>query len=137
MRSIAVPPLKRHASRGVDRAQMRADEKCYILSASKMEAGMFLDGKTVVVIGGSRGIGLGTAKAAKAHGANVVITGRTANKLSAAQGELGAGVKAVALDSADEAGTKAFFAGLAQVDHLVITAATVQRAPLTSDTEKL
>ena len=50
---------------------------------------MTLANKTVVVLGGSSGIGLATAKAAKAEGANVVITGRSQQRLDAARAEIG------------------------------------------------
>ena len=36
-----------------------------------------LRGQTVVAIGGSAGIGLETARRARAEGANVILTGRT------------------------------------------------------------
>src|SRR6185295_17104963 len=40
-----------------------------------------LSGQTVVVIGGSRGIGLETARRARAEGANVILTARDADRL--------------------------------------------------------
>ena len=46
---------------------------------------MSLEGKTVVVIGGSSGIGLASAAEAAAHGARVVIAGRSEHKLDAAR----------------------------------------------------
>ena len=45
---------------------------------------MSLEGKTVVVVGGSSGIGLASAAAAAAEGARVVIAGRSEERLSAA-----------------------------------------------------
>ena len=47
-----------------------------------------LVGKKVVVVGGSSGIGLGVAKAALEHGAEVVIIGRSQDKLLRAQRSL-------------------------------------------------
>src|SRR5947209_20570964 len=38
-------------------------------------------GQTVVVIGGSAGIGFETARRARAEGANVILTGRNAERL--------------------------------------------------------
>ena len=40
-----------------------------------------LPGQTVVVIGGSAGIGLETARRARAEGAQVILTGRNAERL--------------------------------------------------------
>jgi short-subunit dehydrogenase involved in D-alanine esterification of teichoic acids len=44
-----------------------------------------LTNTTVVILGGSSGMGLATAKAAKAEGARVVITGRSRERLQAAR----------------------------------------------------
>ena len=49
-----------------------------------------LAGQTVVVIGGSSGIGLETARRARAEGADVVLTGRNAERLEHAARELDA-----------------------------------------------
>jgi NAD(P)-dependent dehydrogenase (short-subunit alcohol dehydrogenase family) len=86
---------------------------------------MSLESKVVVVLGGSSGMGLATAKAAAAEGAQVVITGRSHEKLKAAKAQLPAGSRAETLDVADEAGTRALFAELGHLDHLFITAASV------------
>ncbi len=97
---------------------------------------MTLANKTVVILGGSSGIGLATAKAAKAEGARVVITGRSQKRLDTARAELGGDVRAVQLDVADEAGTRSLFEELKSVDHIFITAATVTiGVGLASDTE--
>ena len=89
---------------------------------------MTLKSKTVVVLGGSSGMGLATAKAAAAEGAKVVITGRSKEKLKAAQSELPPETIAESLDVADEAGTRALFERIGHLDHLFITAATVNLA---------
>jgi len=47
-------------------------------------------GQTVVVIGGSAGIGLETARRASAEGATVILTGRDPERLQRAAHELGA-----------------------------------------------
>jgi len=80
---------------------------------------------TVVVLGGTSGIGLATAKAAQAEGAQVLVTGRSRERLQAAEAELGSGARAVALDVADEAGTRALFEGIGRIDHVFITAGSV------------
>ncbi len=46
-------------------------------------------GQTVVVIGGSSGIGLETARRARAEGAKVILTGRNAERLQRAASEVG------------------------------------------------
>jgi len=88
---------------------------------------MSLKDTTVVILGGSSGIGLATAKAARAEGAQVIITGRSADRLQKARVELGDTVHTVALDVADETGTRAFFQDLNHVDHVFITAGSVSR----------
>lgn len=86
---------------------------------------MSLTNATVVILGGSSGIGLATAKAARAEGAQVTITGRSAQRLQTARAELGEAVRTVVLDVADETGTRTFFQELAHLDHLFITAGTL------------
>jgi NAD(P)-dependent dehydrogenase (short-subunit alcohol dehydrogenase family) len=99
---------------------------------------MTLKGKVVVVLGGSTGMGFATAKAAAAEGAQVVITGRSQEKLSAAIAELPAGSRSAVLDVTDESGTRSLFEQLGHVDHLFITAGTVTfGVGLAADTEKL
>jgi NAD(P)-dependent dehydrogenase (short-subunit alcohol dehydrogenase family) len=83
---------------------------------------MSMQHKIVVILGGSSGIGLATALAAQAEGAQVVITGRSPERLARAQSLLGTTARTQVLDAADEAGTSAFFAGLGALDHVFITA---------------
>ena len=47
-------------------------------------------GQTVVVIGGSAGIGLETARRARAEGAKLILTGRNPERLQHAASELDA-----------------------------------------------
>jgi len=82
-----------------------------------------LENQTVVILGGSSGMGLATAKAAQADGAQVVVTGRSRDKLQSAEAELGRDARVLALDIADEAGTRKLFEELGQVDHIFITGA--------------
>jgi NAD(P)-dependent dehydrogenase (short-subunit alcohol dehydrogenase family) len=90
---------------------------------------MLLQDQTVVILGGSSGIGLATAKAALAEGAKVTITGRSRDRLERARVALETDVRAVALDVTDEPGTRALFAGFDRVDHVFITAGTVTFDP--------
>ncbi len=87
-----------------------------------------LSGQHVVVIGGSSGMGLATARAAVAAGARLTIAGRDAQRLAqsarsiATDGGAGSDVDARKLDITDEAALTAFFAALDPFDHLVVTA---------------
>jgi NAD(P)-dependent dehydrogenase (short-subunit alcohol dehydrogenase family) len=76
--------------------------------------------ETVVVFGGSSGIGEATAAAALRQGARVVIAGRDAGRLEAAKARLGAGAEAAAVDATKRAEVDAFFRGLGRFDHLVL-----------------
>lgn len=86
---------------------------------------MTLKDRTLVIIGGSSGIGLATAKAAATEGARVIITGRSQERLNSAAAEIGGGAAAVALDAADESGTRAMFERVARVDHIFVNAGGV------------
>lgn len=85
-----------------------------------------LMGKKIVVIGGSSGIGLGVATASVERGAEVVIVGRSQDKLLNARRILanGGGVKTVTADMTREQEIAAVFAGIGTFDHLVSTAGT-------------
>jgi NAD(P)-dependent dehydrogenase (short-subunit alcohol dehydrogenase family) len=79
-----------------------------------------LSGSTVVIIGGSSGMGLETARQAHAAGAKLILTGRNQGRLAAAGDELAASTST--LDLSDTAGLGRFFAGLpAPVDHVLVT----------------
>ena len=89
-----------------------------------------LAGQTVVVIGGSAGIGLETARRARAEGAGVILTGRNPERLHAAAAELGAQSTA-AFDATDPAALDRFFAGLpGPIDHVMVTGPGPYYAPL-------
>ena len=79
-------------------------------------------GQTVVVIGGSSGIGLETARRARAEGADVVLTGLNSDALQRAAIDLRA-LSTAAFDANDPAGLERFFAGLPTlIDHVMVTA---------------
>ena len=79
-------------------------------------------GQTVVVIGGSAGIGLETARRARAEGAKLILTGRDPERLQSAASQLGA-LSTAAFDAADPAALERFFGGLpAAIDHVMVTA---------------
>jgi NAD(P)-dependent dehydrogenase (short-subunit alcohol dehydrogenase family) len=87
-----------------------------------------LAGQTVVVIGGSLGIGLETARRARAEGATVIITARNAERLQKAGAEVGA--ETAAFDATDFEALGEFFAGLPAVDHILVTGPGPYYAPL-------
>lgn len=84
-----------------------------------------LNGSEIIILGGSSGIGLATAAAALGEGANVTITGRDPQRLASARAALGEAVTVVALDAADEAGTRELFSTLTTIDHVFITAGSL------------
>jgi NAD(P)-dependent dehydrogenase (short-subunit alcohol dehydrogenase family) len=87
-------------------------------------------GQTVVLIGGSAGIGLATARRARAEGADVVLTGRDPGRLERAAAEVGARGTA-SFDATDAAALGGFFDGLREtVDHVMVTGPGPYYAPL-------
>ncbi len=79
-------------------------------------------GQTVVVIGGSSGMGLETARRASIEGARVVLTGRDPERLERAASELDA-LSTAAFDATDPASLDRFFRDLpATIDHVMVTA---------------
>jgi NAD(P)-dependent dehydrogenase (short-subunit alcohol dehydrogenase family) len=83
--------------------------------------GAALAGQTVVVMGGSAGIGLETARLARASGAEVVLTARNAERLEQAARDVDA-TSAAAFDATDAEQTTAFLGALPAVDHILVTA---------------
>lgn len=73
-----------------------------------------------VVVGGSSGIGLGTARHLLAAGARVTVTGRDETRLDAAARQLGAAVRTMPMDAADAATLPGCFERIGRFDHLVL-----------------
>lgn len=87
-------------------------------------------GQTVVLIGGSAGIGLETARRARAEGAEVILTGRNPERLQQAALEVGA-QSTTAFDVNDPVALERFFAGLSDpIHHILITAGGPIYGPL-------
>jgi NAD(P)-dependent dehydrogenase (short-subunit alcohol dehydrogenase family) len=87
-------------------------------------------GQTVVLIGGGAGIGLETARLARAEGADVVLADRDPQRLEQAALDVDARSTA-AFDATDAASLKRFFDGLpGQVDHVLVTAGGPSYGPL-------
>lgn len=78
-------------------------------------------GQTVVLIGGSAGIGFETARRARAEGAKVILTGRNAERLRQAASDLDALSTAV-FDATDPVAIDRFFRDLPAIDHVMVTA---------------
>jgi NAD(P)-dependent dehydrogenase (short-subunit alcohol dehydrogenase family) len=87
-----------------------------------------LTGQTVVVIGGSSGIGLETARHARAAGADLIVTARNPDRLHRVGLELGA--KISAFDASDVGRLTSFFEALqTSVDHLFVSGSGPHYAP--------
>jgi NAD(P)-dependent dehydrogenase (short-subunit alcohol dehydrogenase family) len=92
---------------------------------------MGLSGKRVVILGGTSGIGLATAKAAEREGAAVVIASSRKERLDRALAVLRSGAEGEVVDVADEAQVRALFERIGAFDHLVFTAGeSLQLEPL-------
>jgi NAD(P)-dependent dehydrogenase (short-subunit alcohol dehydrogenase family) len=89
-----------------------------------------LSGQTVVLIGGSAGIGLETARRARSEGADVILTGRNPGRLEQAARDVEAHSTA-AFDATDSAALKQFFDGLpGPIDHVLVTGPGPSYGPL-------
>jgi NAD(P)-dependent dehydrogenase (short-subunit alcohol dehydrogenase family) len=86
--------------------------------------------QTVVVLGGSSGIGLETARLARARGASVVLTGRDPARLHQAAEQIG-GASTTAFDMTDTSLLTQFFEQLpGPVDHVLMTGPGPLYSPL-------
>jgi NAD(P)-dependent dehydrogenase (short-subunit alcohol dehydrogenase family) len=96
-----------------------------------------LAGQTVVVIGGSAGIGLETGRRARVEGADIILTGRNPDRLNQAAAELGA-KRTAAFDATDFDQLQGFFDALPRpIDHVLVTGPGPYYAPLAEfDLEK-
>lgn len=82
-----------------------------------------MQNKKIVIIGGSSGIGLETAKQVISLGAEVVIASRSEDKLHKAKETLGPRAAIYVLDTSDEQQVKSFFEKVGPYDHLIVSAA--------------
>ena len=99
-------------------------------SASPRQREPQLTGQTVVLLGGSAGIGLETARLARAEGADVVLVGRNRERLERAAREVEA-KSAAAFDATDPEALEGFFGTLpTPIDHVLVTAGGPNYAPL-------
>ena len=93
--------------------------------------------QTVVVIGGSSGIGLETARRARSEGAKLILAARDPERLENASRELGT-LSTAAFDATNFDQLKKFFNGLpTPIDHVLVTGPGPYYAPLADlDVEK-
>jgi NAD(P)-dependent dehydrogenase (short-subunit alcohol dehydrogenase family) len=100
---------------------------------------MDLTGRTAVVIGGTDGMGLATARLLAAGGARVLVTGRDERKLAAARAALGDAGEALRSDVAQiaeiDALARAVAGRLAPLDALFLFAAIAELAPIAEVSE--
>ena len=90
-----------------------------------------LHGQQVLIVGGSSGIGLATAKLAVAGGAHVTIAGRSEAKLELAVQQLGHGVVGRPVDASNDKSITDFFADSKSWDHVVATIGAGGRGRIT------
>jgi NAD(P)-dependent dehydrogenase (short-subunit alcohol dehydrogenase family) len=83
---------------------------------------MNLQGKKVVILGGSSGIGLATAKAAAGKGASVIIVSSNQEKINQALKDLPGGSEGYAVDLSKEENIKELFNKTGNLDHLIYCA---------------
>lgn len=78
---------------------------------------MQLQNHRVVIVGGTSGIGLATAKLFLSQGAEVSVASRSQEKVNVAVHELGSKAQGYAMDFQDESQTKQFFDKIGDFDH--------------------
>jgi NAD(P)-dependent dehydrogenase (short-subunit alcohol dehydrogenase family) len=99
-------------------------------ATSPIPRGLQLAGQTVVVIGGTSGMGLETARLARSEGAKLILVARNPEHLEEASRELGA-LSTAAFDATDFDQLKKFFDSLpTPIDHVMVTGPGPYYAPL-------
>ncbi len=96
-----------------------------------------LQGKVVVVVGASSGMGLATAQAAAAEGARVVVVARNRDRLDDAVATIDGSPRSFALDAADTIAVSAMFEELGEVDHVACFTGEQPNAPVADTTHEL
>ena len=83
---------------------------------------MSMNGQRVMIVGGSSGMGLATARAAALEGAQVTIASRSRERVDAALQALPEGCTGVTIDVRDEEHVAEILERSEEIDHLVFTA---------------
>ena len=81
-----------------------------------------MNGKRVVVLGGTSGIGLATAKAAQREGASIVVVSSRRHRVDSALSTLRGKAEGEVVDLSDEGQVRVFFDRIGAFDHLVFCA---------------
>ena len=81
-----------------------------------------LKGKRIVLLGGTSGFGLATAKAAAEEGANIVVVSSRQQRVDSALSQLPEGSEGYTADLANEQQVENLFKQIGKFDHLVFTA---------------
>lgn len=89
-----------------------------------------LAGQSVLIIGGSSGIGLAAAQLLIEIGAHVTLAGRDANRLATAAEHLGSGVQTAQADVGDLVALQALFDNIHRLGHVFVTAGAIAGGPL-------
>jgi len=88
-----------------------------------------LKGKTVLIFGGSSGIGLSAAKTMSEAGAKVILVSRNEEKLASAQKSIGCNAQSYSLDVTSDQAVEEFFEKVPPFDHVVVTASSTLFGP--------
>jgi NAD(P)-dependent dehydrogenase (short-subunit alcohol dehydrogenase family) len=107
-------------------------------SRSRLKEGMItmsLAEQSVIIVGGTSGIGLATAKAALHARARVSIIGRDESRLNSALRELGDGCRGFAVDAGSPDHLREVFEQLGSIDHLILCASGARGAGLLADVD--
>jgi len=81
-----------------------------------------LQGKRIVILGGSAGIGLAVAKRAAGEGADVIVASHSAERVARAVAAIGGTARGHAIDLRSQPAVRGLFEQLGPIDHLVYTA---------------
>jgi NAD(P)-dependent dehydrogenase (short-subunit alcohol dehydrogenase family) len=87
-----------------------------------VQQGSSLQNKSVIILGGSSGIGLAVAEQAASQGARIAIASSNAGRVQKAVESFGGNAQGHTVDLLDEKAVETFFAKLGAFDHLVFTA---------------
>jgi NAD(P)-dependent dehydrogenase (short-subunit alcohol dehydrogenase family) len=96
---------------------------------------MTLNGKRIVVLGGTSGIGLAVAQAAAREGAAVVVASSSRARVDEALQVLPRGAEGRVVDLLDEAAIQAVFETVGAFDHLAFTAGESLKLGLLAETD--
>ncbi|MDX6459841.1 MAG: hypothetical protein QOE55_3538 [Acidobacteriaceae bacterium] len=87
-----------------------------------MQQKIGLQGKRVIILGGSSGIVLAVAEQATSQGANVVVVSSNSERVKKAIQTVGGDAEGQTVDLSDEQAVAAIFTKLGSFDHLIFTA---------------